>query len=152
MIGALEMKGCTLFVSNPDNKELEILTSFGLSLEYLEKGSISSEKSIATIYKQKRPVVIQDTSDTDLLQYPENAQKEGIKAIISLPIVFSGRVIGALRLYNDEPWDISDRDLETLLLFADYTGMAMMYSRLLNAFLIIKDTVTDVHDIWLKHF
>ena len=151
LTGALDIRGCTLFVANPDKKQLEIFTTFGLSTNYLNKGAISSQKSITAIYNQK-PVVIIDTFNTDLLQYPEDAQKEGIKSIISLPVVFSGKVIGALRLYNLQSWDVSNHDLETLMLFADHVGMAMMYTRLLNAFMLIKDTVEDVHDIWVDSY
>ena len=148
LTGVLDIKGCTLFAANPVKKELEILTTFGLSTNYLSKGAISSQKSIAAIYNQK-PVVISDTSNTDLLQYPEDAQKEGIKSIISLPVVFSGKIIGALRLYDHQAGDVSDHDLDTLMLFADHVGMAMMYTRLLNAFVLIKNTVEGVHDIWI---
>lgn len=151
MTGALDIKGCSLFAANPKKKELDIFTTFGLSTTYLRKGAISSQKSIAAIYSRK-PVVIKDTSNTDLLQYPEAAQKEGIKSIISLPVVFSGKVIGAIRLYNHQSWDISDHDLETLMLFTDHVGMAMTYTRLLNAFMLIKDTVQDVHDIWVDSY
>lgn len=148
LTGALDIKGCTLFAVNPDNKELEILTTFGLSPGYLRKGSISSKKSIAAIYNQK-PVVVADTSQTNLLQYPEAARKEGIKSIISLPVVFSDKVIGAIRLYNHKSWNVSEHDLDTLMLFADHVGMAMMYTRLLNAFMLIKDAVDGVHTIWV---
>ncbi|SDU59708.1 GAF domain-containing protein [Desulfobacula phenolica] len=148
MTGALDIKGCSLFAANPQKKELDIFTTFGLSTTYLRKGAISSKKSIAAIYN-KKPVVIKDTSNTDLLQYPEAAQKEGIKSIISLPVVFSGKIIGAIRLYHNQSWDVSDHDLETLMLFTDHVGMAMTYTRLLNAFMLIKDTVQDVHDIWV---
>jgi hypothetical protein len=63
-------------------------------------------------------------------------------------VVFSGKVIGALRLYSHESWDVSDADLEILVLFADHVGMAMMYTRLLNALKRIKQTVDDVHPVW----
>ncbi len=149
LTATLEIKGCTLFISDPIKKELEIFSTFGLSMNYLEKGKISSEKSIAAIYKQK-PIMIHDTSNTDLLQYPEAAEKEGIKAIISLPVVFKDSVIGALRLYNHKTWDITDIDVETLLLFTDHVGMAMMYTRLLNAYTTIKETVMSVHDVWAQ--
>ena len=151
LTGTLDIRGCTLFLANPRNKELEILTTFGLSPGYLTKGAISSKKSIAAVYN-KKPVFIEDTLKTDLLQYPEAAQKEGIKSIISLPVVFSGKVIGALRLYNHHSWDVPENAIETLMLFADHVGMAMMYTRLLNAFLLIKDTVEDVHDIWVDKY
>ncbi|MCK5311784.1 MAG: GAF domain-containing protein [Desulfobacteraceae bacterium] len=147
LTGTLDIKGCTLFIADPRKKELEILTTFGLSMEYIDKGNISSEKSITAIYSQT-PIVINDTSNTDLLQYPEAAQKEGIKAIVSLPVVFSGKIIGAIRLYSGEPWEISEQDLETLMLFADHVGMAMMYTRLLNVYTTIRDTVMDVNEVW----
>lgn len=121
LTGTLDIRGCTLFVSNPETRELEILSTFGLSPDYISKGAISSEKSIAAIYRQK-PVMIQDTSTTDLLQYPEAAINEGIKAIISLPVIFNEKVIGALRLYNQESWKISDKDVETLMLFTDHVA------------------------------
>ncbi|MCP4023959.1 MAG: GAF domain-containing protein [Desulfobacteraceae bacterium] len=149
LTAALEIKGVTLFVSNPEEMELEIMTSFGLSDEYLLKGAISSKKSIVNLYKHK-PVLVKNTSDTDMLQYPEAAVKEGIQSIISLPVVFSGKVIGALRLYCKEVWDISDHDLESLMLFADQVGMAMMYARLLNAFETIRQTVMNVHGVWVE--
>ncbi len=148
LTSTLDIKGCTLFISNPDNNELEILTTFGLSPEYIRKGAISSKKSIAAIYNQK-PVVVADTSDTDLLQYPEAAQKEGIKSIVSLPVIFSDKIIGAIRLYSHKSWGLSEHDLETLMLFADHVGMAMMYTRLLNAITLIKETINGVHNIWV---
>jgi signal transduction protein with GAF and PtsI domain len=147
LTGALTIKGCTLFVANPEKKELEIFTTFGLSPGYLGKGAISSRRSIAAIYNQE-PVVIKDTAATDLLQYPQEAQDEGIKSIVSLPVVFSGKVLGALRLYSHDSWAVSDADLEILMLFADHVGMAMMYTRLLNALRRIKQTVDDVHPVW----
>lgn len=147
--GTLDIKGCTLFVADPAKEELEILTTFGLSDEYLDKGRISSKKSIAAIYDGK-PVVINDISHTDHLQYPEAAIKEGIKAIVSLPIVFSGKVIGALRLYHHSHWEITEHDIDTLMLFADHVGMAMMYTRLLTAYTTIRETVQSVHDVWFS--
>jgi len=146
LTGALEITGCTLFVSNPAQQELEVFTTFGLSMSYISKGAISSKKSIAAIYEQK-PVVIKDTSNTDLLQYPDAAKKEGIKTIISLPVVFSGKVIGALRLYDNSSWEVSEQDIETLLLFTDHVAMAMMYTRLLNAHRIIKEAIMGVDQV-----
>lgn len=47
LVGAMEIKGCTIFVLNPETKELEILASFGLSINYINKGPVLSNKSIA---------------------------------------------------------------------------------------------------------
>ena len=148
LIVALEVKGCTIFVLNPETKELEALSSFGLSIDYLNKGPILSNKSIGAALRGE-PVVVRDTAKTNQLQYPEDAKKEGIGAIVSLPIKFYGKVIGALRLYHFEAWDISERDLDSLLVLSEIIGLAMMYTRLLNALQDVKDTTNDVHRVWL---
>jgi hypothetical protein len=96
------------------------------------------------------PVIIRDLGDTDLLQYPQEAEEEGIGAIVSLPIKFYGKNIGTLRLYHHEQWEISDQDVDSLLVLAENIGLAMMYTRLLNALKEVKETVNQVHSIWFN--
>ena len=149
LVGTLEIKGCSIFALEPVSKELELLASFGLSIGYLNKGPIFSHKSIGAI-KKGEPVIIPDVNRTDRLQYPQEAKEEGIGAIVSVPIKFYGKNIGALRLYHHEQWDISERDIDSLLVLAENIGLAMMYTRLLNAVKEIKGTVNEVHSIWFN--
>jgi len=149
LVGALEIKGSSIFALNPESGELEVLASFGLSIDYMNKGPLMIKKSIRATTKGA-PTIIRDVSKTDQLQYPKEAQNEGIGAIISLPIKFYGRVIGELRLYHQEPWDIAEKDVDSLQLLAENIGLAMMYTRLLNAMLEIKETVNEVHSVWLN--
>jgi signal transduction protein with GAF and PtsI domain len=146
LVAALEIKGCTLFALNPETQELEILASFGLSMKYLNKGPLLTGKSIGAILK-KEPIVIQDVKKTDRLQYPDDAKNEGIGAIISVPIIFNNKVIGALRLYHHNPWEISEKDIDSLLVLAENIGLAMTYTRLLNALKTIQYTVEDIRPI-----
>lgn len=148
LVAALEIKGCTIFALDPELDELEVLASFGMSTGYLQKGPILSEKSIADTFRGK-PIVIPDTNQTDRLQYPQNAKAEGIGAIVSVPIKFYGKVIGALRLYHSKVWDISGRDVDSLLVLAENIGLAMTYTRVLKALKTIRYTVNDIHSIWL---
>lgn len=148
LVGALEIKGCTIFALNSETKELETLASFGLSIDYLNKGPVLSDKSIVATLKGE-PVVVSDITESDLLQYPENARKEGIGAIVSLPVNFCGNVIGALRLYHYEVWNISERDIDSLLVLCENIGLAMIYTRLLNALQNIKDNVNEIDTAWL---
>jgi transcriptional regulator with GAF, ATPase, and Fis domain len=128
----LDIKGCAIFVLNAVTEELEILASFGLSAKYLTKGPLSTPKSIRETF-QGEPVVISDVSQKNKgLQYPDEARKEGIAAIVSLPIVHLGEVIGVCRLYHYEPWKVSDQDLESLRILTDIIGLAMTYTRFRN--------------------
>jgi len=141
LVAALDIKACTIFALNPETDELEILASVGLSLEYLDKGPIMADKSIVGTLKGES-IVIRDVAGSDRLQYPEEAAREGIGAMVSVPILFSGTAIGVLRLYHHEVWDISDKDLDSLLIFSENLGLAMMYTRVLNALQTINETMS----------
>lgn len=142
LASALEIKGCTLFALNQETKELEVLASSGMSIQYMNKGPIVFDKSIGCI-QTKDTIVIKDIENTDLLQYPDEAREEGIAAIVSIPILINRDTIGALRLYHHEIWDISEQDVDSLLLLAEIIGLAMVYTRLFNSFLSIKDIISD---------
>jgi len=148
LVAALEIKGSTIFALNPESEELEVLASFGLSMGYVNKGPILTKKSIPEASSAK-PTVIRDVHDSDRLQYPEDATKEGIGALVSIPIMFYGKVIGALRLYHHEPWNISDEDVDSLQVLAENIGLAMTYTRVLKALKTIRYTIDDVHGLWM---
>lgn len=148
LVAALEIKGSAVFLLNPDSEELEMLSSFGLSLSYLNKGPILTQKSIADSI-QGKPVIIQDINQSEKLQYPKHAKAEGIGAIVSMPINFRGSVIGALRLYHYEAWNLSERDITFLQCLSDHLGLAMTYTRLSNALQAVKEAVTNIPPLWL---
>jgi signal transduction protein with GAF and PtsI domain len=147
LVAALEMKGCTIFLINPETDELEVLASFGLSMSYVHKGPIIKKKSIGATIKGE-PIVIRDINKTDRLQYPDDARKEGIGAIVSIPIKFYDKVIGDLRLYHHDVWDISERDVDSLSVLARNIGLAMTYTRMLKAVKKIRYTIDDLESLW----
>lgn len=148
LVATLEIKGCTIFALSRETEELEVLASFGMSMGYVNKGPVLSKKSIVATLKGK-PIVVQDVNNTDLLQYPEDAIKEGIGAIVSIPILFFGEVVGALRLYHHEIWDISEKDVDSLLVLAENIGLAMAYTRVLKALKTIRYTTDNIRGLWM---
>jgi signal transduction protein with GAF and PtsI domain len=126
---AMDVKGCTLFLVDRKTDELKIAGSYGLSRNYLDKGPVSSLKSIAESIKEG-PVAIHDVSDDPRLQYPEEAQKEGIASILSVPINVHDRVIGALRVYTAESWEFTLEDVNFVHAVAQIVGMAIDLCRL----------------------
>jgi len=148
IVGALEIMGATIFVLNPELEELEILASSGLGINYINKGPILVDKSIK-LAQNREPVIISDITTSDRLQYPEKAEEEGIMAIISLPITQRGKIVGALRLYHSKVWNVSEDDIDYLQVLAQNIGIALMYFRLANALRTVKETVNDIHSVWL---
>jgi signal transduction protein with GAF and PtsI domain len=127
--GALNVKGCSLFLINRKTKELEVAASYGLSAEYINKGPVSALKSIAQSLEEG-PVAIYDVSDDPRIQYPEQAKKEGIASILSVPIVAHEKIIGAMRVYTSEPWEVTLDDVNFVQALAQFAGMALDMCRL----------------------
>jgi len=125
---ALDVKGCTLFLINKKTNELEVAASFGLSSEYINKGPVSAIKSIAQSLEEG-PIAIYDVKDDPRLQYPDEAVKEGISSILSVPIVAGGYTMGALRVYTAEPWEFTLDDVNFVQAMAYMAGMAMEMAR-----------------------
>ena len=121
---ALDTKGCSLFLINRKNNELQLATSYGLSDEYINKGPVSALHSIAQSLEDG-PVAIYDVMDDPRIQYPKEAQKEGIASLLSVPIVVGGNLIGAMRVYTSEPWEFTLEDVNFVQALAQIAGMAI---------------------------
>ena len=140
LVAALGIKGCSIFALNPAAGEFEIIGTFGLRASFLNKGPVLSRKSIARTLKGV-PVVVSDIERSNVLQYPDQTRTEGVRAIISLPVILYGQVIGAMRLYHRKVWKLSDRDLDSLLVLAETVGLAMSYTRLVQGMQAVRDAV-----------
>jgi len=127
---ALNVKGCTLFLFSRKSDELKLTGSFGLSDEYLNKGPISSLRSIAASLQDRQPVAIFDVTDDPRIQYPEDAIREGIASILSVPIIIGNNLIGCLRVYTADPWEFTLNDVNFVQAVAQVVGMAMEMCRI----------------------
>jgi len=125
----LDIKGCALLLINPKNKQLERVASDGLSKDYLSKGPISTLKSISESLADG-PVAIYDVNDDPRVQYPEEAKKEGITSILSVPIFVRGEIIGAMRVYTAQPWEFTLEDVNFVQALAQMSGILIDMCRL----------------------
>jgi len=134
---AMEAKGCALFLFNRKTNELEVAASMGLSEEYLNKGPLSAMRSIAHSLKDG-PVAIDDVTDDPRIQYPEEAKKEGISSILSVPIALRANPTGVLRVYSADPWEATLEDVNFVQAVAQIAGMALEMARLYKG---LKDSI-----------
>ena len=148
LVGSLGIKGASLFILNPELEELELLASSGLSIDYIQKGPVLVDRSIK-IGSNREPVIIQDTETSDKLQYPEKAKQEGVRAIVSYPIIVRGKIIGSLRLYHSEQWQLTQEDIRFVETLSQTIGLALLCFRLANVVGDVKETVNDIHPVWL---
>jgi GAF domain-containing protein len=84
------------------------------------------------------PVAVYDVTDDPRIQYPEEAVKEGISSILSVPIIMQENPLGALRVYSAEPWEVSLEEVNLAQAIAQIAGMAFEMARLYKG---LKDSI-----------
>ncbi len=97
---ALNMKGVAIRLLNNETGNLELVASYGLNEEFINKGPVSAEKSISQVLKGET-IIVEDVTTDDRIEYREETLKEGIASILCVPIKSREEVIGVMKLYSD---------------------------------------------------
>lgn len=129
---AVGAKGSSLMLLTPDRKLLLHTAAYGLSDWYVRKGPVSADKSIADALKGQAVAVLNATED-ERIQYREQATKEGIASILSVPVMLRGQIIGVMRVYAAEPRQFAEEDIHFVTAAAHLGAIAMENARLYDS-------------------
>ncbi len=129
VVNLLKVKGCGVNLLDDTRKKLETRVAFGLSDNYLAKGPLDADKSVTESIEGKT-VFIEDIAKDHRVQYPEEAKKEGIVSILSIPLKAKEKVIGVLRVYTGELRRFNDREMEMVNKLAEQAGIAVVNAKL----------------------
>lgn len=107
----MNAKGCCFAVYTPDRRFLRHVVCYGLSEQYVTKGLMSADKSIAEAL-EGRAAQIPDATRDDRIQYPDKARQEGIVSILAVPVLWDGEVLGVIRVYTAALRRFSEQDID----------------------------------------
>ena len=124
-------KGCSIMLLDERDNQLYPVSSYGISDEYLNKGPIFMDNKQSEIYSGE-PVFVEDMQNDPRVQYPQAASKEGIVAMLSIPIKCRETIIGVIRIYHNEPIIIHNEDIETLCVMSENLGLVIENNGLKN--------------------
>ncbi len=142
---ALGMKGATIRLVNSDTGEQELVAAYGLSQAFLNKGKVSSDKSI-TAALNGETVVIPDVAADKRLQYPAETAKEGVRSMLCVPIKSREEVIGVLRLFSGTKRHFPE-DVIMMVNALAHTGALAIQNA--SMFLKLQEDKNDLEkDIW----
>ena len=128
---AADAKGCSLMLLTPDRQELIHSVACGLSDWYVRKGPVKVDAAIAQALEAK-PVAILDATTDRRVQYKEQAKKEGVVSLLSLPLKRRGQVIGIVRVYTAEPRQFPDNEIDFFSALANLGAVALERAELLE--------------------
>jgi signal transduction protein with GAF and PtsI domain len=124
-------KGCSIMLLDERDNQLYHVSSYGISADYLRKGPVLVDDRHCAIYKGE-PVFVKDMQNDPRVQYPQDAAKEGIVSMLSIPIKCRESIIGIIRIYQDQPRLIHDEDIDTLCVMAEQLGLVIENNGLKN--------------------
>ena len=150
IVELISVKACTIFLLDKIRNKLEVSASHGLSEAYLKKGPLDADKSIADTL-DGQIVLILDTSKDTRVQYPEEAKKEGIVSLLSVPISVKDHIIGVLRLYTSEQRNFSDDEYELISGLADMGGIAIDNARMYDHLKAEHENLIDETHRWFEY-
>lgn len=149
VVKVMNVKASLLRLLNKENNQLELAAYHGLSKGYADKGPVEYDASIDDALAGK-PVSVYDITSDKNAKYRKEAEKEGIRNILSIPLRFRNEVIGVLRMYTAEPVSYSEEDLKFVAAIAEQAAIAIVNARVFEKtvsiekeYLIVFQAVTD---------
>ena len=124
VVSLFHAAGSAIFVFRERDRVFELVSSCGLSRSYTKKGIVDAAKSISEMLSTGKPVTVEAPNFDTTLQYPDEARRENIASILSIPLKTGDTVCGALRIYSSEQRNFN-KELDLLLKFADLAAGAL---------------------------
>jgi signal transduction histidine kinase len=123
---ALRCKGAAIRLLDQTGSFLEMAAAWGLSEAYLEKGPVEVARGpIDQEALSGHTVLVRDTAQDTRLRYPEQAAAEGIRSILSAPLIGKRGAIGVLRAYGGGTYRFTEDDAAFLSAIAAEGALAI---------------------------
>ena len=123
---AMGVRACSIRLLDKSGQRLEPVAVFGLSQAYLEKGPVDAVSNpLAREVLAGKTVNIPDAPNSPLIQYPEEARQEGIRSMLSAPLIGKDQPLGILRAYAVEPDRFTPEDVAFLSAIAAQGSIAI---------------------------
>ena len=144
---ALGMKGAIIRLHNKQTDDLDLVASFGLSQEFLDKGPVTAKKYSDQVM-QGETVVISDVAADNRVQYRDALAKEGIVSMLIVPIRAKNEVIGTMRLLSDQARKYPEDIIMLVNALAQTGGLAIQNASL---YLALQNDIKDLKDDMWSH-
>jgi len=134
----LNVRAGSIRLLGPRKQTLHLATAYGLSEAYLKKGEIELAQSPIDqkVLKEARPAAITDITKETVFQYTKEAEREGIRSVLVIPLLARETMIGVMRLYSGQVRRFVPEEISLANAVADLGAVAIENAKLHE---IIKD-------------
>ena len=152
----------------PDSQRLNLVITgwSGLSAEYVARvnadrpvrltpddGSepAAAQAPSSKAFKTARPVSVTDiAAEPEFTPWGGVAREQGYRAMVSVPLVAGGAVVGTLNGYHAAVHHFTDYELERLTLLANHAGIALTSARMVEEMQSLNESLRRQRDLLAK--
>lgn len=138
------IKMSSLHLLDDKRRELEMITAYGCSLEYLDLPNLPVEGSfLGSVVKQNRVMQLENVFDEEQYFHKDLARHEGVSSLMSAPITFRDQTLGVLNVYSVLPRQWQRSEMELLQTFANHAAVAIQNVRVHEQFLSMEEQLHE---------
>jgi signal transduction protein with GAF and PtsI domain len=123
---------CSIMLVDRKKNELVLKAAKCSSQEYWQRPNLKIGRSlISRVVKEKRPLIVRDVTHEVEYRYPELAKREGVRSLLSVPMIVKDHVTGVINIYAAEEREFSDEEVRLLSTVADQAALAIENTKLM---------------------
>ena len=127
----MQAKMASLFMLDDTREWLELRASCGAGEAYLQRPHLSATESlIGIVVRRRKPIQVENVQTSSRYQSASVARREGLVALLSVPLIFAGEAIGALNIYTGSLYKFSNEEIRILSALAELSALAIEKARL----------------------
>ncbi len=130
----MDVKAASIRLVDEENEELVIKAVHNLSNQYLNKGPIKlgGNELHSVAWSPRGFEYVRDMATDPRVQYPEEAAREGIVSMVSIPMRYRGRPLGVLRVYTAVERTFGQSEIDLLKAVSAQAAAAIEHARLVE--------------------
>ena len=126
-------KICSLMLLSAKKDELVLKATQSLSTAYKDKPPIRVSQSVGGKALEKRhPIQVADVTKDPSYGFPEIAKQEGLRSLLSVPLMLSDRVIGVLNCYTEEEKIFNKEEIQLAQTIANQMAVVIEHVRVVS--------------------
>lgn len=127
----MDARMASLLLLDESKEWLELRASHGAGPDYIARPRLSvAESLVGNVVRRRRPVQDENVQTSGRYQNVRLARQEGLVALLSVPLLFGGQVLGVLNVYKGDPHVFSNEEVRILAALAELSGIAIEKARL----------------------
>ena len=126
-------KICSIMLLDEQQGELRIEATQSLSEAYRRKPALKIGKSLSgRAVKEQQPVYVSDVTAEGDYFYKDLAKQEGLRSLISVPMMMKDKTIGVINSYTSSIYEFSSEEIKALQVIANQAAVAITHTKVVE--------------------